>query len=53
MPRLTLADAETLACAALAHAGANPRMAALTAAALVAAEAEGQSGHGLSRVPQY
>jgi len=28
-------------------------MAALTAAALVAAEAEGQSGHGLSRVPQY
>jgi (2R)-3-sulfolactate dehydrogenase (NADP+) len=53
MPRLTLAEAETLACAALAHAGANPRMAALTAAALVAAEAEGQSGHGLSRVPQY
>ena len=53
MPRLTLADAEMLACAALAHAGANPSMAALTAAALVAAEAEGQSGHGLSRVPQY
>ena len=53
MPRMTLADAEMLACAALAQAGANPRMAALTAAALVAAEAEGQSGHGLSRVPQY
>jgi (2R)-3-sulfolactate dehydrogenase (NADP+) len=53
MPRLTLADAEMLACTALAHAGANPRMAALTAAALVAAEAGGQSGHGLSRVPQY
>jgi (2R)-3-sulfolactate dehydrogenase (NADP+) len=50
---MTLPDAEALACAALAHAGANPRMAALTAAALVAAEAEGQSGHGLSRVPQY
>jgi (2R)-3-sulfolactate dehydrogenase (NADP+) len=53
MPRLTLADAETLARDALIAAGANPRMAALTASALVAAEAEGQSGHGLSRVPQY
>ncbi len=53
MPRMTLADAEMLVRAALAQAGANPRMAALTAAALVAAEAEGQSGHGLSRVPQY
>jgi (2R)-3-sulfolactate dehydrogenase (NADP+) len=42
-----------LACVALTHAGANSRMATLTAAALVAAEAEGQSGHGLSRVPQY
>lgn len=53
MPRLPLAEAEALARAALAAAGAGPRMAALTAAALVAAEAEGQSGHGLSRVPQY
>lgn len=53
MPRMTLADAEMLVRAALAQAGANPPMAALTAAALVAAEAEGQSGHGLSRVPQY
>jgi len=53
MPRLTLAEAEALARSALTEAGANPRMAALTAAALVAAEAEGQGGHGLSRVPQY
>ena len=28
-------------------------MAAATARALVAAEAAGQAGHGLSRVPQY
>jgi (2R)-3-sulfolactate dehydrogenase (NADP+) len=53
MPRLSLADAEALSRDALIAAGANPRMAALTAAALVAAEAEGQSGHGLSRVAQY
>jgi (2R)-3-sulfolactate dehydrogenase (NADP+) len=53
MPRLALARAEALARAALEAAGANPRMAALTAAALVAAEAQGQSGHGLSRVAQY
>jgi (2R)-3-sulfolactate dehydrogenase (NADP+) len=53
MPRVTLAEAEALARAALAAAGAEPRMAALTAAALVAAEAEGQSGHGLSRVAMY
>ena len=53
MPRLSLAEAESRARAALEAAGANPRMAALTAAALVAAEAEGQSGHGLSRVAPY
>ncbi|WP_198378854.1 Ldh family oxidoreductase, partial [Neoroseomonas rubea] len=38
---------------ALAAAGANPDMAAATARALAAAEAAGQAGHGLSRVPQY
>jgi (2R)-3-sulfolactate dehydrogenase (NADP+) len=53
MPRVSLHGAEALARDALVAAGANPRMAALTAAALVAAEAEGQSGHGLSRVAQY
>lgn len=53
MPRLSLAEAEALAAAALRAAGANPEMAALTAQALVAAEAEGQGGHGLSRVAMY
>lgn len=50
---MTPTEAAALARAALEHAGANPAMAALTAEALVAAEAEGQSGHGLSRVAQY
>jgi len=53
LPRLSLAEAEALAAAALRAAGANPEMAALTAEALVAAEAEGQGGHGLSRVAMY
>lgn len=52
-PRLSLAEAEALAAAALRAAGANAEMAALTAEALVAAEAEGQGGHGLSRVAMY
>jgi (2R)-3-sulfolactate dehydrogenase (NADP+) len=51
--RLTLTEAETLARSALAIAGANAQMAAATARALAAAEAAGQAGHGLSRVPQY
>ncbi|CAH0225374.1 Ldh family oxidoreductase [Roseomonas sp. CECT 9278] len=51
--RLTLNEAETLARIALAVAGASPAMAAATARALAAAEAAGQAGHGLSRVPQY
>ncbi len=53
MPRLSLADAEALARRALAAAGAATAMAAATARTLVAAEAQGQAGHGLSRVPQY
>jgi (2R)-3-sulfolactate dehydrogenase (NADP+) len=53
MARLSLEAAETLAREALAAAGAAPGMAAATARALVAAEAQGQAGHGLSRVPQY
>lgn len=52
-PRLSLGEAETLAARALSAAGANPDMARLTAAALVGAEAEGQGGHGLSRVALY
>ncbi len=51
--RLTLIEAETLARTALAVAGANADMAATTAHTLAAAEAAGQAGHGLSRVPQY
>lgn len=51
--RLSLQEAEALARAALAAAGASAEMAAATARALVAAEAAGQAGHGLSRVPQY
>lgn len=53
MPRLTPDEAEALAARALSAAGASPAMATATARALVAAEAEGQPGHGLSRVPQY
>jgi (2R)-3-sulfolactate dehydrogenase (NADP+) len=53
MPRLSMAAAEDLVRAALVAAGAAPAMAAATARTLVAAEAQGQAGHGLSRVPQY
>lgn len=53
MPRLPLPDAEALARRALAAAGAGPAMATATARTLIAAEAQGQAGHGLSRVPQY
>jgi (2R)-3-sulfolactate dehydrogenase (NADP+) len=51
--RLSLADAESLATAALVAAGASPANARPTARALVAAEADGQAGHGLSRVASY
>lgn len=52
-PMLPPAAIEDLARRALLAAGASPAMAAATARALVAAEAQGQPGHGLSRVPQY
>ena len=51
--KLTLTDAEALLRRALTAAGANAVMAETTARALVAAEAAGQAGHGLSRLPQY
>ena len=51
--RLSLADAEALAAAALVAGRVSPANAAVTARALVAAEADGQVGHGLSRVPSY
>ena len=51
--RISLADAQALATAALVAAGTSPGNAADVARALVAAEADGQPGHGLSRVPAY
>jgi len=51
--RLSLAEAETLAIAALCASRTSALNARPTARALVAAEADGQAGHGLSRVPAY
>ncbi|HKU86722.1 MAG TPA: Ldh family oxidoreductase [Casimicrobiaceae bacterium] len=53
MPTLTIAELRELAARALARAGASETMAATTAAALVDAEAQGLSSHGLARVAQY
>jgi len=53
MPLVALGVLTDLATRALARAGANPAMAAATAAALVYAEARGLGGHGASRIPQY
>jgi (2R)-3-sulfolactate dehydrogenase (NADP+) len=51
--KLPLAEVEGLVAGALQRAGATPAMARSTARALVLAESQGQSGHGLSRVAQY
>jgi (2R)-3-sulfolactate dehydrogenase (NADP+) len=51
--RFELAAAEALAAAALMASRASEANARSTARALVAAEADGQAGHGLSRVPAY
>ncbi|MBY0271140.1 MAG: Ldh family oxidoreductase [Burkholderiales bacterium] len=53
MPVLSIADLTELAARALKRAGATKTMATATAQALVVAEAEGLSGHGLSRVALY
>lgn len=53
MPIVTLDHLTALTGRALERAGASPAMAAATAAALVAAEAQGLGSHGLSRVAQY
>jgi (2R)-3-sulfolactate dehydrogenase (NADP+) len=50
---LPVSELETLVAQCLEKAGASPTMAEATAHALVAAEAAGQSGHGLSRVAMY
>ncbi|MGD9833829.1 MAG: Ldh family oxidoreductase [Piscinibacter sp.] len=53
MANISLVELRSLVDAALQRAGANPAMAASTAAALVLAEAQGIGSHGLSRVAQY
>ncbi|MCJ2095193.1 Ldh family oxidoreductase [Methylobacterium sp. J-072] len=53
MPNLSLAEAHALASGAFRRCGASPVSADSTARALVAAEADGLKGHGLSRVPGY
>lgn len=50
---LSLVDAERLAATALMRAGVSETAAHSTARALVAAERDGQKGHGLSRVSSY
>ncbi len=50
---LTLAEATSLAEAVLFRHATNESNAACVARALVAAEADGQKGHGLSRLPSY
>ncbi len=53
MSKLKFEDLTQLAARALKRAGASRAMAQATAEALVAAEMEGLTGHGLSRVPLY
>lgn len=53
MPQLTLTEAEDLAAHALVRAKTDAGNARSVARALVAAEADGLKGHGLSRVPSY
>ena len=50
---LSLQDAEALVARALAASRTSDANARVTARALVAAEADGQLGHGLVRVPSY
>lgn len=50
---LTLAQAESFVAAALMRCKTSAANAAIVARALVAAEADGLKGHGLSRVPSY
>jgi len=53
LARLTLAEAEARVAAALVRNRTGEANAAVTARALVAAEADGLAGHGLSRVASY
>jgi len=51
--RLTLEEARALVARTLERCRTSPENAALVAQALVAAEADGLKGHGLSRLPTY
>mmetsp|Transcript_27718 Transcript_27718/g.51567 ORF Transcript_27718/g.51567 Transcript_27718/m.51567 type:complete len:345 (-) Transcript_27718:3071-4105(-) len=53
MVRLTLSEATSLLIAVFERAGARPSVASCVSRALVAAESEGQVGHGFSRVADY
>ncbi|HZT24572.1 MAG TPA: Ldh family oxidoreductase [Pseudolabrys sp.] len=53
MPVLTLTEAETLVVRTLTSCRTEEHNAESVARALVAAEADGQAGHGLSRLPTY
>jgi (2R)-3-sulfolactate dehydrogenase (NADP+) len=53
MTTLSLPNLEALISAALAASNVGPTNVASVARALTAAEADGQKGHGLSRVPSY
>lgn len=53
MPTLSLADAQDLVVRTLTRCKTDADNARSVARALVAAEAEGQKGHGLSRLPSY
>jgi (2R)-3-sulfolactate dehydrogenase (NADP+) len=53
MPNFTIAQLRTLANQALRNAGASAPMADATARALVDAEMQGLTSHGLSRIAQY
>ena len=53
MTVVSLQQLESLARKALSHAGANDHMAASTARALTAADAQGLASHGVARVAQY
>jgi (2R)-3-sulfolactate dehydrogenase (NADP+) len=53
MTTLSLPDLEALISAALVASNVSPANSASVARALAAAEADGQKGHGLSRVPSY
>ena len=53
MATLTVAQAESLVARALVRCRTSELNAAVVARALVAAEADGLKGHGLSRIPTY